>query len=263
MSTSTPRPSAKKAPASTTTTKASTKAQAKPRAKAATPVAAKKPAKSPVKAAAKAPAKVAAKAAAKVSSKESAKVPTPAPAKAAAKTLRKQPAAKTVAATGAASAPAAKRVKKTDSTLWSRPGFLIRRLHQIHCALFAEEVPDATITPVQYSLLSTLDEFGELDQNTLSHRIGLERTSVAEVLPRLEDRLLIERKRSEEDGRIRLVALTADGKALLDSLAAAVARAHARTVEALPAAERKELMRMMALLVTADSSERAPLLKRR
>lgn len=156
-----------------------------------------------------------------------------------------------------------KRSKKTDYSLWSRPGFLIRRLHQIHSALFAEEVPDATITPVQYSLLSTLAEFGELDQNSLSHRIGLERTSVAEVLPRLEERQLIERKRSEADGRIRIVALTAEGQALLDSLAAAVARAHARTIEALPAAERKELMRMMALLVTADSSERAPLLKRR
>lgn len=227
MPSSTPRPSAKKTSIQAASTKAATQM----------------------------PAKVSASTAVKKPAKAAAKKPTQTPAKTASKAPRKQPATNATNTT--------KRAKKTDSSLWSRPGFLIRRLHQIHCALFAEEVPDATITPVQYSLLSTLEEFGELDQNSLSHRIGLERTSVAEVLPRLEDRQLIERKRSEEDGRIRLVALTADGKALLDSLAAAVARAHARTVEALPAAQRKELMRMMALLVTADSSERAPLLKRR
>ncbi|THU03799.1 winged helix-turn-helix transcriptional regulator [Lampropedia puyangensis] len=162
-----------------------------------------------------------------------------------------------------ASKATAKKSKKTSTALWNRPGFLIRRLHQIHCALFAEETPDANITPVQYSLLSTLQEHGELDQNSLSHRIGLERTSVAEVLPRLEDRKLIERKRSELDGRIRLVALTTEGQTLLDAMSAAVARAHARTVEALSPAERKELIRMMTLLVQADTSERAPLLKQR
>ncbi|RMX04821.1 MarR family transcriptional regulator [Corticibacter populi] len=152
---------------------------------------------------------------------------------------------------------------RAESSLLSRPGFLIRRLHQIHCALFAEEVTDAAITPVQYSLLSTLNDHGELDQNSLAHYIGLERTSVAEVLPRLSDRGLLERRRSEQDGRIRLVRLTDAGRELVKAIQPAVLRAHARTIEALPAPERKELVRMMALLVASDTSERAPLLKHR
>ena len=40
-----------------------------------------------------------------------------------------------------------------DLPLMSRPGFLIRRLHQIHIALFLEECAGVDITPVQYTLL--------------------------------------------------------------------------------------------------------------
>lgn len=154
-----------------------------------------------------------------------------------------------------------RRKDEAKSALLSRPGFLIRRLHQIHCALFAEETADTGITPVQYSLLSTLKEHGELDQNSLAHFIGLERTSVAEVLPRLETRSLIVRRRSEEDGRVRLVKLTDQGEDLVVAMQPAVLRAHKRTIEALSASEQKELVRMMGVLVTADTSKRAPLLK--
>lgn len=40
--------------------------------------------------------------------------------------------------------------------LWSRPGYLVRRLNQVHYALFFEECGDARMTPVQYGLLSAL-----------------------------------------------------------------------------------------------------------
>ena len=38
--------------------------------------------------------------------------------------------------------------------LSDRPGFLVRRLHQIHLALFAEECAGLDITPVQYSIMT-------------------------------------------------------------------------------------------------------------
>src|SRR5437868_10867118 len=79
----------------------------------------------------------------------------------------------------------------TRSALWGRPGFLIRRLHQIHTSLFLEETQAFDITPVQYSLMTALAEHGQIDQMTLALAIGLERTSVAEVIPRLETRGLL------------------------------------------------------------------------
>ena len=101
------------------------------------------------------------------------------------------------------------------SVLYTRPGFLIRRLHQIHSGLFLEETSEFNITPVQYSLLSALLEQGELDQISLAMEIGLERTSVAEELPRLETRGLIERRQSPLDGRVKLVRIARKGRSFL------------------------------------------------
>jgi hypothetical protein len=38
---------------------------------------------------------------------------------------------------------------KNAAALWARPGFLVRRLHQISVAIFMEEMASLEITPVQ------------------------------------------------------------------------------------------------------------------
>jgi DNA-binding MarR family transcriptional regulator len=139
------------------------------------------------------------------------------------------------------------------SLLFARPGFLIRRLHQIHSGLFIEETSEFNITPVQYSLLSALDEHGEMDQNSLALEIGLERTSVAEVLPRLEMRGLLARRQSSEDRRVRLAQLTQGGKDLLQRMAKAAQRAHDRTIEQLTENEREVFMLNMIRLIEANN----------
>jgi len=139
------------------------------------------------------------------------------------------------------------------SPLLGRPGFLIRRLHQLHCALFLEETRDFGITPVQYSLMTTLAERGEMDQNGLALEIGLERTSVAEVLPRMQERGLLVRRRSESDGRVKLVKLTRKGAALLRKMGPAVEPAHDRTVEHLDPSERGLFMVQLIRLVESNN----------
>jgi len=133
--------------------------------------------------------------------------------------------------------------------LWGRPGFLIRRLHQIHTSLFLEETQKFDITPVQYSLMTALAERGEIDQMTLALEIGLERTSVAEVIPRLEARGLLKRKQSTHDARAKLVRLTAKGRALVNRMSAAVQRAHDRTLDDLPKAQRDLFLLYLIRLV--------------
>ncbi len=150
---------------------------------------------------------------------------------------------------------------KARSMLLTRPGFLIRRLHQLHSALFMEETERFNITPVQYSLLSALDEYGELDQNSLSHHIGLERTSVAEVLPRLEQRELIVRHQSDRDKRVKYVKLTTKGRTLVRKMRPGAQRAHDRTVESLSEEERMLFILLMARIVEAEITDRVPPLK--
>ncbi|MEA3103877.1 MarR family winged helix-turn-helix transcriptional regulator [Caballeronia mineralivorans] len=155
--------------------------------------------------------------------------------------------------------PAATRAElkrwQARSPLFGRPGFLIRRMHQIHGCLFAEETSEFNITPVQYSLLTTLETLGEIDQNTLAIEVGLERSSVAEVIPRLHARGLVNRRPAEHDKRLRLVKLSLHGKRLVARMAPAVQRAHDRTIEHLSVAERDLFMLMMVRLVEANNEQ--------
>lgn len=146
-------------------------------------------------------------------------------------------------------APAADTAARKPSALLKRPGFLIRRLHQVHVALFLEETQPFNITPVQYSLMTALNERGELDQVSLASEIGLERSGIAEVIPRLEARGLIARRPSELDGRVKLHRLTAKGQSLVQRMREAVDRAHDRTIEQLPKAQRTALLEMLVELV--------------
>lgn len=153
--------------------------------------------------------------------------------------------------TAAPSAELAAAVQK--SALLGRPGFLVRRLHQIHGALFLEETAEFGITPVQYSVLTALAEHGEMDQISIALEVGLERTTVAEVIQRLEGRGLVRRRQSPKDGRVRLVKLARSGQQMVERMAEAVQRAHDRTIAPLPPQDRDQLMLLLIRLLEANN----------
>jgi DNA-binding MarR family transcriptional regulator len=93
---------------------------------------------------------------------------------------------------------------------------------------------------------------GELEQNSLALEIGMERSSVAEVVPRMQRRGLLSRRRSTEDGRVKLIGLTRKGATLLKRMARAVQRAHDRTIDQLNAADRETFMLQLVKLVEAN-----------
>lgn len=137
--------------------------------------------------------------------------------------------------------------------LWARPGFLIRRLHQINYALFFEECAGFDITPVQYSLLTTLSMNPNTDQRTLGREVGIDRTNVADVLRRLEQRGLVTRRKGQEDKRVVLARLTPAGEKVARDMFAAMQRAQARLLEPLPPEERAALMAALLKLVDANN----------
>jgi len=137
--------------------------------------------------------------------------------------------------------------------MWQRPGFLVRRLHQIHLSMFLEECKDYQITPVQYGILSTLSVMPTLDQTTLGAELGLDRTTTADVVRRLEDRGLVQRSPDLNDRRIRLVKLTADGRAIVDKLRSSMERAQDRMLEPLNPAERAMFLHLLNVLVESNN----------
>lgn len=148
----------------------------------------------------------------------------------------------------------------TAYDLAARPGFLIRRLHQIHVALFIEECAAFDVTPVQYSIMSAVQAHPGLDQARLGEMIGVDRATLANVVGRLERRGLVRRRASAADRRLRLVEMTDGGAALLARMDAPARRAHTRTVEALAPAERQAFVQALAQLVQCGNAHgRAPL----
>ncbi len=61
--------------------------------------------------------------------------------------------------------------------LADRPGHLIRRLHQIHVALFLEECGENDLTPVQFGVLTVLVDGAIRDQVTIAAMIGVDRNT--------------------------------------------------------------------------------------
>ena len=136
-----------------------------------------------------------------------------------------------------------------------RPGFLIRRLHQIHVALFQEACGGFEITPLQYSLLSALAERGTADQTSLAADIALDRTTTTGALKRLEARNLVERPISGDDRRARICKLTPAGAALLGQIESAARAAHRATLGSLSKSEQALFIAMMQRIV-ADNADR-------
>lgn len=137
--------------------------------------------------------------------------------------------------------------------LWRRPGYLIRRLHQIHNAMFLEECGEFEITPVQYGLLTTLSLHPDADQKALAQEVGLDRTNVADVLSRLKRRGLITRRRGTTDRRMMLTRLTEKGARLTLAMHEAMSRAQFRLLEPITAAERDAFVATLLRLVDANN----------
>ncbi len=138
-------------------------------------------------------------------------------------------------------------------TLWDRPGFLVRRLHQIHVAMFLEECASANMTPVQYGLLSILADAPRLDQVALAADLGIDRANVADVLERLEKRGLLTRAVNPRDRRMKLATLTNTGKGYVRKNRALMLRAQERLLDPLSPDQRKTFMALLRRLVEENN----------
>jgi DNA-binding MarR family transcriptional regulator len=135
--------------------------------------------------------------------------------------------------------------------LYATPGHLVRRVQQTANAIFAEEVTEGALTPPQHALLVALEEVPGADQITLSRMVGIDRSTVADVVNRLRRRGLVSRSRDDRDARRNTVRLTERGLALVQNLRPAIERAQLRLIAPLDDGERSELVRLLTKLATA------------
>lgn len=137
--------------------------------------------------------------------------------------------------------------------VWSRPGFLVRRLHQIHYAMFFEECTEGGITPVQFGVLTVLARNPWLDQTAIGYEVGLDRTTAADVIKRLEEKGYLERRVNPQDKRSRQAAVTQKGAAIMQELQESMARSQKRLLQPLSPRDQKTFMSLLVKLVEANN----------
>lgn len=134
-------------------------------------------------------------------------------------------------------------------------GNLIRRAQQLHLATWAR-VADPDITSTQYSILAVLERLGEASQRELGDEVDLDRSTIADLVRRMEKSGLIARQRAASDARRNVVTLTAHGAAEHARLAPRVVEVQRELTGHLGAAESAALFRgLWAMLERPGSSE--------
>ncbi|CAN7563020.1 MarR family winged helix-turn-helix transcriptional regulator [Rhizobium sp. LjRoot254] len=120
--------------------------------------------------------------------------------------------------------------------------FAIFALARSHRAKAASMLADIGLFPGQEILLMQLAESDGKPQKTLCESIGLDHSTVAKSVARLERDGLIERRKCPSDGRISQVHLTRKGREITDRITRVWAELERQTVEGLTAEERAQLM---------------------
>jgi MarR family transcriptional regulator, lower aerobic nicotinate degradation pathway regulator len=143
--------------------------------------------------------------------------------------------------------------------IYHRPGFMIRRAHQIAVAIFLEEARASRVTPTQYGVLVILERRPGIDQNTLARLLGLDRSTTGLVVRKLAERGWVARATGVGDLRRRELRLTRAGALALRRIADSARRAQRRLLSPLPARERQRFLDLLARLTAAfNETTRVP-----
>ncbi len=137
-----------------------------------------------------------------------------------------------------------------------RVGQLLFVAQQAAQALATERLGPLGLSPRAWGVLSTLVESGPLTQIELATRMAIDRTAMVYLLDELEDQALVERVRSPRDRRAFLIHLTESGLEAQRRAAAALDGAAETLLTPLAAAERRQLVDLLAR-VAAHWQERA------
>jgi len=137
------------------------------------------------------------------------------------------------------------------------PGHLIRRAQRVHTAYWAQ-VFDRELTGPQYAAIHVLARWPDLNQRQLGDVAGLDKSTAADLLDRLERRGWVVRHRDPADGRGKLLALSDAAAALVDDLAPRVAEVQDALLAPVAQPDRDDFLRALALVAYAGAPAVAP-----
>lgn len=138
-----------------------------------------------------------------------------------------------------------------DDQLHKSPIHLLHRAGQCAYEIFQSEVKEGDLTPRQLAVLMTVANHEGLSQTGLVERTGIDRSTLADIVRRMQRKGLLQRRRTREDARAYAVRLTDEGRKVLESAEPLAKRVDERILEALPAKQRDQFVQeLMSIVMT-------------
>lgn len=129
------------------------------------------------------------------------------------------------------------------------PGLLGYRLRLAQQAVFRDFASSVGgLSPGRIGILTLIEVNPGVTQSLLARAVNLDRSTMVGVLDTLEERGLIERRRGADDRRTNGLWLTRKGRALLAGAKRKIVVHERRVASRLSAAERGQLLRLLAKL---------------
>jgi DNA-binding MarR family transcriptional regulator len=102
------------------------------------------------------------------------------------------------------------------------------------------------LTPRQFAILAAVAEANGINQVGIVEATGIDRSSTAELVRKLQQRGFVQRRRDRRDTRSYIVTLTPKGRELVERLRPTVARVDETVLEGLARADRTRLLEALA-----------------
>lgn len=125
-------------------------------------------------------------------------------------------------------------------------GFILRKAHQRASEIFGTVMSRFEVTPMQFAALAKLHEVGEASQNHLGRMTAMDPATILGVVNRLKNRGLVNQRVDPNDGRMILLSLSDEGRAVITAMEQAGLEVSRRTLEPLGERDARRLLDLLS-----------------
>lgn len=137
----------------------------------------------------------------------------------------------------------------------SSPSHILHRVGQVASDLYIKEFGKNGLTQRQFAVLAALSGKNISSQSELVNKTGIDRSTLAEIVARMEKRGLLLRKKSATDSRANDVSLTAEGFDEYQNALPRFEKIDAEIISSLGAGKKRKFIEIMALLVGGENQK--------
>ena len=142
-----------------------------------------------------------------------------------------------------------KRVSSNAGWLDQSPAHLVHRVAQCAGDIFHAQAKDGDLTPRQVAVLIAVAQNEGLSQTGIVERTGIDRSTLADLVRRLQRKGLLHRRRLEKDTRTYAVKLTDAGRRVLRTIEPLAKRVDEQILAALPPKDRQPFITALRSIV--------------